>query len=129
VVKAFQYRIVLNREERTVVGGSATAQEQNAARSQYACDFTSVFAPELSGYVVKAAPVGNQVKIAVVKGRVQSATFAPINGYVQFTGVLFSKSERLFGKIDAMGFKILLGEEDRIRSRPASQVEHSCARG
>jgi hypothetical protein len=84
-------------------------------------------APARAAYVVKAAAVGDQIKIVVIERRIQSAAFAPINDDVLFARALLGKPERRFGKVDAVDFKVLLCEEDRIGSRSASQVKHPSA--
>ena len=74
--------------------------------------------------MVTAAAVGNQIKIAIAKGRTQCATLVPIYKHATIVSPLLSELKRLSRKIEAVNLEVLLGEEYRVRPGSASQVKN-----
>ena len=118
-VKAFHYRIAVNGKKR-IVGYPATTQKQYAARLQDAGDLSGIFAPERPPDVMKAPAVADQIKIAGVKRRIQSAAFMPVDNDARLTSALLGESEGLSREVEAVDLVVLRGKECRVRSRSAS---------
>ena len=127
-IEALGQRTSVDGEKEAIVGSPAAAQKQNAARSQDPPHFLGILTPLFPANVMAAPAIGDQVKKAVVKRRVERAAFVPVHADALFASALLGEAESLRRKVNPKDLIVHGRETDGVRSRSAAEIEHASSR-